>query len=165
MLFHVLFVFLLGSFITDTTGNVTTTFEDTANAYTFNYPNNWTKNTTISGFDIFLLAPEESPGHSPANVSVLSHPIPADLTLATYSDENINNMLNDINVIDRGQTEIGGLPAVWIRYTRKDTQVEIVQYFIVKNSKGYLITGGAAPGTYDTYQSVFNEVVKSFKFN
>lgn len=144
------------------------TYINATKGYSLQYPSNWTAKEDVKGFDVFLVGPPEKEGKSLANVSVVSGALSKDVDLKTYAKENLNALLaanSTIKVVDEGNTEISSLPAQWVQYTRGDDQTEIIQFFVIKNGIGYLITGGAAQAAFEDYLDLFEEIADSFSLD
>jgi hypothetical protein len=139
------------------------TYTNEAHHYQIDYPDDW-KKTDQQGFDLFLVGPQGE-GKCDANLSIISGEIPKGIDLKVYAEENLKNLAKEakIKVIESGDREIAGIPAYWVRYTRSDYNIEIVHYFFIKDSVGYLITTGSVIGCYDQYQESFDQIVGSFR--
>lgn len=144
------------------------TYINATKGYSLQYPSNWTAKENVPGFDVFLVGPPEQEGKSLANMSVISGELPKDVDLKTYAKENLKTLLagnSTIKVVDEGNTEISGLPAQWVQYTRGDDQTEIIQFFVVKSGIGYLITGGATQAAFEDNLDLFEEIADSFSLD
>lgn len=142
-----------------------TTYKNDEKGYVIRYPEGWTKEPNINGFDIFLVAPQQADGHSLANVSIISGPLPKDISLDVFAQENMKHLQSGnktIKILDSGKADINGTPTQWTLYTRSDDQTKIQHYFLVANGLGILITAGAAINSFDTYKPAFDQIIHSF---
>lgn len=144
----------------------TTTFTEAQKGYSIKYPETWTENQEIKGFDIFLMAPPNEVGKSVANLSMIVTAVPKEVDLEIFYKENMKVLLKDtpsIKIKESGVTTINGQRAKWVRYFRDDNQAEIMHYFIVANGYAYLITCGGSKEGFEANKEAFNEIVNSFE--
>lgn len=149
----------------DDTDNDDITFKNPTKGYDLTYPNTWTKNENMKGFDLFLVSPKSPDGRSLANVSVITEKVPSNVDLKQYADKNIKTLLDavpSIKVIEQGQTTLSDLPAYWILYTRGDDNTKIMHFFAIDNGQAYLLTLGASQDAFDKFQDTFDDIVDDF---
>lgn len=144
------------------------TFSNPEKGYSIQYPADWSKNTTLEGFDLFIMAPNEADGHSHANFSIIASEQPKDVDLQVFTQQNISNLLQgdtSIDILGAGKTTINDIPANWFWYTKGNDNTEIVHYFMVANGQVILLTEGARLGDYDKYKTVLEKITNDFTMN
>lgn len=133
-------------------------------------PEGWANQKDIQGVDVMFLAPPSKTGGSQANVNVISGDLDPGMTLDTFFTLNLNGLpaeLSSFKQEDTGSTTINGFDTKWVRYTHKvgDLEIRVLQYFFVKDNKGYVVTLSALGSAYDNYSSTFDKTIKTFSLN
>lgn len=130
--------------------------------YSIEYPADWLRQENTEPFDILVQAPNNG-----ASMSVISGEVSGEINTDLYYTLNLKNLLNDnasIQIKDNCKTDLNGIKAYWLRYTRVDqTVVDITQHLFVNNETGFVITTGTATSDYPVYKDILNKIVKSFQ--
>lgn len=69
-------------------------------------------------------------------------------------------------VEDEGNMRINDSKAIWnvYSYDLPDTYVKVLEYNLVRNGRGYVITADAEVSKYDEYIEIFEKSAESFRF-
>lgn len=138
--------------------------------YSITFPNHWAVEPGYMGLDVIAQAPPLNKlSNSQANISVISAPLPPGTTIDYYLEKNLENLktgLQDFNLIETGKAIVGGVSGKRIIYNHsvKEMKLYVMQYFIITNDNGYVITCTAIAEDYQHYLNSFERSVQTFKF-
>lgn len=84
--------------------------------------------------------------------------------LEAYTQHNIN--LSPVKIYSKENTTVDGEPAVKIHRTPRTnfTNVDVVEYYVIHDSKPYTIQFAANVKDFQKYLPQFEQIVKTFKF-
>jgi len=139
-----------------------------AGKFTIEGPRGWTRiDTTLNGVKSTIILAPEATGGFRANVNVVSENMGGN-SLQTYFDKTVGAMeqyLEKFTVAGKGDKEINGIPAKWLKYTavQSGKHVAAVLYIVPKNGVAYGITGITKVGEEDKYFATFENTVSTFK--
>lgn len=137
------------------------TYKNDKSGYSFDYPVSWMVNQKLNPFDVVIYHDQD------ANFSVISGPLPEDITLDIYTSENLKGLERNKSIKDlkKETIEINGKPAIKIQYLKEDDNAIITHYFLILDHTAYLITTGAKSSENDKYLDTFKQMIESFHFN
>jgi len=133
-------------------------------------PDDWEKQKDVMGAAIAAVSPLESADDAfRENVNVIAAGLPAAWSAAEFASQNIAHMqklLTDFEEQDRGQASIDGKEARWFVYNHRMGTVKIraLAYFVAHGRRGAVITCSAAPETFDSHRTQFEEIAGTFRF-
>ncbi|PSL28857.1 DcrB-related protein [Chitinophaga ginsengisoli] len=139
-----------------------------AGKFTIEGPKGWTRiDTTLNGVKSTIILAPEATGGFRANVNVVSENMGGN-SLQAYFDKTVSAMeqyLEKFTVAGKGDKEINGIPAKWLKYTavQSGKHVAAVLYIVPKNGVAYGITGITKVGEEDKYFATFENTVSTFK--
>ena len=134
-------------------------------------PEGWEYAEGALGCNVAFQRPPEQPGgESHENIVVFVEPVPSGSTLedyATISDARTAELVNVVGTIDRSDATVGGLPAKRYVYSHRmeDRIPRVVQYLLVHNDRGFVISAKAPANTFDTYFEEFEKVIATFQLD
>jgi len=138
--------------------------------FSLKFPDGWEAKEGLIGTTVMGFSPMENASDSfRENVNVVVEELPQPMSLESYTSLNLGNMqklLTDFQILDRGQTTINETDAKWFVYSQRTGSIrsKILQYFMVKDKRGYVVTGGAAPDTFSQYRPEFEKIAQTFRF-
>lgn len=141
-----------------------------AGKFTIETPQGWRKvDTTFNGIKaIMLFAPDMTDGFR-SSLNVVTENM-GNNSLQQYVDKNITTMqqfMANFKLIEKGETDINGIPSRWLKYTATSAQggkeLTAIVYAVPQNGIVYNITGVTISGAGDKYFAVFENVASSFK--
>lgn len=91
-----------------------------------------------------------------------------DLDLQKYSEKNtadIQNTIVDVEISEKKDLEIGGMPAKMIVFTGKfgESSLKWAQAYAIKDSKGYIFTFTDSPDDFATHVKYYEDILGTFK--
>jgi hypothetical protein len=138
-----------------------------AGKFTIETPDGWRRvDTAMNGIKTtIVLAPEVIDGFR-SNINVVSENMGSH-TLQTYFDNTVGTMekyLEKFTVSDKGDKDINGVPAKWVKYTsiQGGKNMAAILYLVPKNGIVYGITGMTKAGEGDKYFAVFEHAASTF---
>ncbi len=141
--------------------------------FSIEIPQDWLKDKTREGLDLFVYAPVLATERiALTNVGVVAGKVSKDLTLANFYKVNIENLpkaFDDFQEITSGTGGVPDLKTNWIVFKRKlktenaEIQLQELQYYIIANEYGYVITFSATPEEYTEHRGIFEKIISSFK--
>jgi len=138
--------------------------------FSIKFPKDWENKEGFMGTDVISLSPRENTADQfRENVNVVVEKIPDGMSLNDYFNANLpklSKVVQNFQNKETGTTTINDNDAQWLIYAGSIGTINLKskQYYMVHDNKGYVITCSATPGTYDNFNSVFDEVVQSFQF-
>lgn len=147
-------------------------YRSETNSFMISFPEGWeiTKISTnidfIAWYDVNVNV----------NVAVKQSTVLKGLTIEEAADENFKNTMirqyekevENFVLLESGIDSAGSHKAFYMKYTGKmpgeDGILMAKQYFLISDSKMYVITTGSPEAGYLFHESMFNEIVSSFKF-
>lgn len=144
-------------------------FNEFEKDYKITLPENWQVQRGFMGLDVFAAAPfENKEVGSRANISVISTEGDQELTLDQYFNLNIENLkskLSDFKQIESGKAMLSGTEARKLVYSHQmnGLDIKVIQYFILKGKKGYVITCAASADVFPKYADTFERSVRTFQ--
>lgn len=137
--------------------------------FSMSVPEGWEKiDTVFNGFNTtFLLSPLEPGSTFRANINVVTESLNG-YSFDDYFRASILNMekyLKEFSDKGRGEQDVNGLKAKWLKYSQKNSNgqlLECIVYMIAKDGIGYGITFSGLPGDITKYQDDVNHVLNSF---
>lgn len=141
--------------------------------FSFEGPDGWLKQESQDGYLVAYQstqtekAPNNLDMHATFNVTV--DEIPKTENLDTYAKAgNAQRALifQDYNLISSTKTTLGGEPAYIDDFTVKAGSVSLKmrQVYALRSKKGFILTFGAYPPSWDKYDTIFESVRQSFSF-
>jgi hypothetical protein len=134
-------------------------------------PEGWACEEGALGCNVaFQRPPEEEGGESLENIVIFVEPLSPGTTLADYvaaSDAKVAELVKVVGPIDRSDATIGGLPAKRYVYSHRmgDRTPRVVQYLLVHNDRGFVISAKAPADTFDTYFEEFEKVIATLQID
>jgi hypothetical protein len=165
----VIFIFALTSFT-----HAQEVYRSEDNAFMITFPAGWTAEQGTPPVDVIARS-AENPVTS-VNIIVRESPAFENLTIETAVDEKFKNSIieqysaqfTNFVLIDNGFTDVSSYRAFYIKYTADNSvgtgRLLAIQYFLINSSKLYVISTGSPEADYSLNESMFNEIVSSFKF-
>lgn len=144
-------------------------FTEADKGYSITFPNRWHWQRDFMGLDVFAPAPiENEQAGSLGNISVVSGKLDNAIDLETFFNTNVDNLkkaLRDVKVLETGKAFVDGAEARKIVYSHAmgDMKLRVLQYFVLKNGTGYIITCTASEEEFPKYADSFDASVRSFK--
>lgn len=145
-------------------------FTESDKKYAITFPNQWHWQRDFMGLDVFAPAPaKDEQAGSLGNISVVSGKLDGDVNLETFFNTNIENLkkaLRDVKVVETGKVFLDGTEGRKVVYSHAmgDMKLRVMQFFVVKNGQGYIITCTASEDEFPKYADSFESAVRSFKF-
>jgi hypothetical protein len=149
--------------------NETKKFVSKQKDFSISFPKNWTIRTDVQNTCVVAVSPLEKLNNDfRETINVSSETLKKRMKVHKYLEfvlayNRIN--LYDFSTIKTSDTKICGLKAkkcVYI-YTLNNQKYMSVMYILVKNYKGYVITGCSVPESFSRYISTFDKIAMSFK--
>lgn len=136
--------------------------------FSITFPKNWETKEGIAGAVVASLSPRESDSDNfRENVNIVIEDLPKDLTSEEYYQAGIVNLrkVPDFKEDQKGKITIDGKEAVWLIASHKSSNVsaKMIQYYVVKGKKAYVITGTALADSFGKYKPQFDQIAQSFK--
>lgn len=136
--------------------------------YSIEYPKEWQKQE-LPSLDIVLFSPakgETSQAH--ATMNVVSEKVGGSVTLDQFYAESVKHLtteLQEVQVENSGELNLGGLPSKWILYNHVmlNTKFRVLQYFFVAQGTVFLLTFSAPAEDFEQYRQVFDNIASSFR--
>jgi hypothetical protein len=115
------------------------------------------------------LGASESSPRAAVNVTVESLDQPLDApAFCRLGGKMQSGLLPEFQQIEEGSSRIGDVEAPWIRYTYvagpQKRRFQAWQFFLVRRSRGYVITCTSDPATFERFRPDFEEIALSFRF-
>jgi len=136
--------------------------------FSMRFPVNWEVREGVMGTAVAALSPQE--GSSDAfreNVNVLFETLPTRMSLEEYWNASLQVFSKtNFKIINQGDTKIGGENAKFSTYTCNmiGTDQKNKCYVLVRGDKGCVITCSAPASDFSRYETKFEEIVQSFRF-
>lgn len=137
--------------------------------FSLTVPQDWDVQENVSGAAAIVWSPMTGPDdHYRESVNVAVKQLPEGMNLEAY-DKKCRSILGtiatDLNIEKAITAEVGDTPARMFVYTHRTGQVNLktLQYIMIKDGKGFVITCTAAPETYAEYKERFQETAQSFR--
>jgi hypothetical protein len=144
------------------------------NTFSITTPAGWQRtDTMINGIDIAQFTPPidtlDTLGvGNPTNAVVAAIAVPDYYDLSFFYTKSLQDMqktLKDFSIFKEGKAPINGEPTKWIQYTNSldSRQMDVLQYYLVKNNTAYIITCGANVNEMGLYLKVFQQFVNTMR--
>jgi eukaryotic-like serine/threonine-protein kinase len=136
------------------------------------YPAGWTKQEqgVPAMFFVGFASPQEDPSDVfSENLNIVIEPLPPGMTLAQYVQGCLQGMSQSpFQYLEKGPATVSGRPAYRHVYTGPlpapvPLSGKVMQYFIVANSKGYVITYTAELQKFDRFLPVIQQMADSLE--
>jgi len=143
------------------------TFTYTAR-FTFEVPAGWETARDVGPMRAIALSPLEGTTDTfRENVNVVLASVPDGMALDTYAQQDLRQtrqMLPSMEVLEVGAGSIGELPAHRRVYEHdyNGRRLRAVQYMVLHEERAYILTGTALASTFDEYEEIFEQVIRSF---
>lgn len=136
--------------------------------FSITFPKNWETKEGIAGAVVASLSPRESDSDNfRENVNIVIEDLPKDLTSEEYYQAGIVNLrkVPEFKEEQKGKMTVDGKEAVWLIASHKSSNVsaKMIQYYVVKGKRAYVITGTALADTFAKYKPQFDQIAQSFK--
>lgn len=141
--------------------------------FSIEIPKDWLKDKTREGLDLFVYAPVPATERiALANVGVVAGKVGKDLTLSNFYKVNVENLPKSFDSFVELSSGTGGVPEIkssWITFTRKlktengEVELQELQYYMIANDMGYVVTFSATPDEYTQHRGVFEKIISTFK--
>lgn len=139
--------------------------------YNISAPQNWErKDTSMMGLEAtFFFAPVTDVNATfRTNVNVTTEKIPSQYDVNEYYKAALQMMSSKMNGFSEeknGDASVNGIPAKWLIYkhTMFGPKMEVLVYFIVKNSMAYVITCTCPDNQLSEYEPGFKQIINSFE--
>lgn len=145
-------------------------FSDWDKGFSITFPAHWNIQRDFMGLDIFAAAPDKTPHlGSVANMSVISKKLDADYTIDNFfasEVEQLKRALLDFELVETGQAAFDGFMGKRIIYNDQfqgDVKVRTMQYFVVHDGHGIIITCSAEKDEFPKYADLFDKTTKTLK--
>jgi hypothetical protein len=124
---------------------------------------------------VAITSPEDEFGTTIANMNIVAEKIPTEssISLKDYTNANIEGLkilFQNVTIVQPPkEITINGKPAMTMIYTAKLPEVPVTIKALVvlatKGNTGYVMTFGAIPETYSTYEPIFEKMLQSFRIS
>lgn len=139
--------------------------------YNINAPQNWErKDTSMMGLEatLFFAPVTDVNATFRTNVNVTTEKIPSQYGVNEYYKAAVQMMSSKMNGFTEeksGDATVNGMPAKWLIYkhTMFGPKMEVLVYFIVKNSMAYIITCTCLENQLSKYEPEFKQIINSFE--
>lgn len=138
--------------------------------FSISFPSDWELAVDADPSSLGGISPLEGPQDSfRENVLVGSFDLGSKMTLLEYFNGNLDYLkqkITDLNVISTENIKLDGNDAISVTYTStiEGRHYKTMQVFLIKDTRGYIITTMGDANSYDKYTTKFAEIVKSFHF-
>jgi len=143
-------------------------YESKEKGFSIEFPKGWEQKEGFMGTTVVGLRPEKGDKEEfRENVNVVVEDLSKPWTLKDYVKANLTNMqklLTDFKVVDRGTTTLNGATAEWMTYYHRmgSYKLKVVVYMLVRSNRGYVITCSSVPDKFAHWESTFQGVANSF---
>ena len=140
------------------------------------YPASWLKQEgpIATGFAVVFNSPAENASDRfSENVNIFAEPLPPSVTLDQYYQDCVQGAnAQSIKFLERGQATISGHPAYRHVYTGAappllpmpaTPSLQCLQYFIVSNGKGYVVTYTAEAQKYSKFLPTVEQMLNTLQ--
>jgi hypothetical protein len=139
--------------------------------YNISAPQNWErKDTSMMGLEAtFFFEPITDPNATfRTNVNVTTEKIPSQYDVNEYYKAGLqmmNSKMDGFIEEKSGDAAVNGQPAKWLIYKHSmfGPKMEVLVYFIVKNSMAYVITCTCLDNQLPKYEPEFKKIINSFE--
>ncbi len=144
-------------------------FYDEGKRFSIKFPQDWETKKGGMGTVVMAFSPQEGPADGfRENVNVVVEELPRAISLQEYTELSLVNMrklLTDFQMQESGDTSIGPNSAKWYIYSHRSGSVKatVLQYFLVKDRRAYVISTAAEPGQFSRYKPRFEEIAQTFR--
>jgi hypothetical protein len=145
-------------------------FTEPDKGYAITFPREWHWQRDYMGLDVFAPAPprDEQAG-SMANISVVSGKIDSNIDLESFYNTNLENLkkaLRDVQVVETGKVQLDGLEGRKVIYNHAmgEMKLRVLQYFVIKNGHGFIITCTSSLEEFPKYVEAFESTANSLKW-
>ncbi len=147
------------------------TYTDNKNNFEIKYPNNWERSVKLNNEVIFIAPKDVNSVSSPAGFVVKTIPTPGkNISTDSATKElttEIQSVHKDFNLESTGPTTLDGKKATQIVFTATDSKLQnrkAIQIVGSNLENLYVLTYKASTDKFGTYESVANQMIKSFKY-
>jgi hypothetical protein len=148
-------------------------YESSANGFKITLPESWEIEKSTNAIVDFTARYDIN---TSVNVVVKQSPAFEGLTIEQAADDNFKNSLvqqyseqfKGFNLIESGLGEMGTYKAFIFKYSCDNPNGGILfakQYFLISNSKLYILSTGCSEKEYSLYEPLFDTIVNSFTLN
>lgn len=148
-------------------------YESPTNGFKITLPDNWEIEKSTNAIVDFTARHDDN---TSVNVVVKQSPAFEGLTIEQAADENFKNSLvkqyseqfKGFKLIESGLGEISTYKAFIFKYSCDNPNGGILfakQYFLISNSKLYIISTACSESEYSLYEPLFDTIVNSFTLN
>ena len=119
--------------------------------------------------------PEDEFDTTIENMNIVAEKIPTEspISLKDYTNANIEGLkilFQNVSIVQPPlELTINGKPAMTIVYTAKLPEAPVtikgLVVLTIKGNTGFVVTFGAVPKTYSTYEPIFKEMIESFRIS
>lgn len=132
--------------------------------YSISFPAQWRwQPCELLGLDVVATAPRKN--NFASNINIISAKADGE-TLDHFYQANLEalqNGLHDVKILERGQVILGveGRKLAY-KHSLMGYNLQVVQYFLLKNGISYVITCTSTEADFPTYADTFEKTVRSF---
>lgn len=144
-------------------------FTDKEKGFSITFPKFWQINENVKGAAVMGFSPKENEADTfLENVNVVA----SQANLEGYDAQKYFQVnyaplaeLEGFKEVERGETTLEGKKAIWVIFTHQtgNLDAKAIQYYLVRGSRGYVITGTGLSTTFEKYKPQFDQVARSFK--
>lgn len=138
-------------------------FYSREDGFSIQFPASWEQEQGFMGTVILGVNPQGG------NVNVVVSELSTPMSLQDYYHEatrGMDQILTDYKQLESGDGMVDNQPVKWLVYRNRMGRniFEALQYFLVKDQRGYVITCTIVPERFDESRGLFETVAHSFKF-
>ncbi|MGF1540191.1 MAG: protein kinase [Pleurocapsa sp.] len=143
-------------------------YESQEQGFKISYPAEWSKHNRddFIATGVIFISPKEDANDFPEEVSVLVEQLPANTSLAKYTEESLNEIkrLSDPKTGNPEIANVGDREGRKVIYRGEENghSVQRMQTWLVQNNIAYVITYTASPEQYETYLPEVENMLESF---
>lgn len=144
-------------------------FTDQEKGFSITFPKTWNIKENLKGAAVMGFSPKENENDTfLENVNVVASQANLDeYDAEKYFQVNYGPLseLDSFKELERGEVVLERKKAIWIIFTHRtgNFDTKAVQYYLVRGSRGYVITGTGLSTTFDKYKPQFEQIARSFR--
>jgi hypothetical protein len=138
--------------------------------YSIEFPEGWEMIVEDGGSSVIAISPPENDFDSfDEALSVLVFEGIGNVSLEDFYEDGVevyHESYENFSIVDEGTIQIDNHNAMWIvfSYDLPDIAVRVLEYSLVKDGKGYVITADAEDTKYERYIDIFERASEGFRF-
>ncbi len=144
-------------------------FVDKEKRFSITFPKTWNIKENVKGAAVMGFSPKENESDTFfENVNVVASQANLDgYDAQKYFQVNYGPLaeLEGFKELERGEITLEGKKAIWIIFTHHTSSLDAkaLQYYLVRGTRGYVITGTGLSTSFDKYKPQFEQIARSFR--